>query len=97
MTTNGRDARGRFAKGYPGGPGRPPRARETRYLLTLSEACPPETWDAICHKAVEQARAGDKDARTWLSQFLIGRTTLDGAIDDIELKEDIAAILAEVE
>jgi hypothetical protein len=92
---NGRDSRGRFTRGNPGGPGRPPRATETQYLLALSAACPPETWAAICRRAMEQATEGDAAARAWLSTFLVGDATLAVAIEDAALEDEIAAILAE--
>jgi hypothetical protein len=68
----GRNGHGRFAPGNPGGPGRPRRVAERDYLRTLSEACPPETWRAICRRAVEDALAGDGKARDWLSRYLLG-------------------------
>ncbi len=71
-----RTARGRFAVGNSGGPGRPKRATEATYLLTLSAACPPETWRLICQKAVEQALAGDASARAWLARYLAEGMTL---------------------
>jgi hypothetical protein len=63
---------GQFAKGNPGGPGRPRRVAESNYLVTLTEACPPEKWCAICRRAVEDALAGDARARDWLARYLLG-------------------------
>jgi hypothetical protein len=63
---------GQFAPGNPGGPGRPRRVAERDYLVTLTEACPPEKWRAICRRAVENALAGDAMARNWLSRYLLG-------------------------
>jgi hypothetical protein len=68
----GRDKRGRFAKGNGGGPGRPKKKREERYLQILLNTCTFDDWKAIVKKAAEQARSGDKDARKWLSDYLIG-------------------------
>jgi hypothetical protein len=42
-----RDDNGRFAKGNPGGPGRPRRAVEADYLAALSQAVPLEKWRDI--------------------------------------------------
>ncbi len=70
--TNGRDARGRFAPGNAGGPGRPRRAVEADYLRTLATACPPERWAKIVARAVADAEAGDAPARAWLSKHLLG-------------------------
>ena len=67
-----RNGDGQFAPGNPGGPGRPRRLTEGDYLRTLSQACPPETWRAICRRAVQDALAGDGKARDWLSRYLLG-------------------------
>jgi hypothetical protein len=64
---------GRFALGNRGGPGRPRRDIEANYLAVLGEAVPIETWGAIVTKAVDQALDGDAQARTWLSNYLIGK------------------------
>lgn len=50
--------------------GRPPRAAEISYLQTIKVACPPEDFQAIVRKAVEQAKRGDRYAREWLSKQL---------------------------
>jgi hypothetical protein len=68
----GRNGHGQFAPGNPGGPGRPRRVAERDYLVTLTEECPPETWRAICRRAVADAEAGDAKARDWLSRYLLG-------------------------
>src|SRR5215510_12540897 len=70
--SNGRNGAGQFAPGNPGGPGRPRRVAERDYLVTLTEECPPETWRAICRRAVADAKAGDSKARDWLSRYLLG-------------------------
>lgn len=72
MADSKRQAGGRFAKGNPGGPGRPKRAREVEYLRVLFDACPIETWQRICEAAVRDAIAGDWRARNFLSHYLMG-------------------------
>jgi len=67
-----RDARGRFAKGNSGGPGRPRRAVEQEYLAALNAAVSLEKWRQIIDRAVEDAIKGDPRAREWLSQYLLG-------------------------
>jgi len=67
-----RDERGRFVKGYNGGPGRPPKAREKRYYEITISTCTYKQWTAIIKKAVEQALEGDATARKWLSDYLVG-------------------------
>ena len=69
---NGRDNHGRFARGNPGGPGRPPAEKERRYLRTLTAACTAKDWQEICQQAVEDAKKGDRHARDWLSKHLVG-------------------------
>lgn len=68
----GRDDRGRFAKGYKGGPGRKKRQVEDDFMRLLTGAVTKEDWITIVIKAVEQARRGDSVARKWLSDYLIG-------------------------
>ena len=38
----------------------------------MSEIVSPDDWQEIVDKAVEQALAGDKDARNWLAKYLLG-------------------------
>ena len=72
-----RDERGRFLVGHAlGGPGRPAREREESYLQKLHEVCTLEEWEAICRRAVEDAKRGDPRARRWLSSYLLPRVDL---------------------
>lgn len=70
-----RDSEGRFKKGNPGGPGRPPRqvevAKELGYLGATLDAVSEDDWVAIVEKAVEQAIEGDGRARDWLAAILV--------------------------
>ena len=68
-----RDNNGRFKKGNPGGPGRPPRSTELDYLASLSEGVPKELWMEIIHEAVTRAKSGDAKARDWISRYLLPR------------------------
>jgi len=67
-----RDERGRFVKGYKGGPGRPKKAREERYYEILMTACTFSNWESIVKKAVDQAKRGNQVARKWLGDYLVG-------------------------
>ena len=67
-----RDAKGRFAYGHPGGPGRPRRAVEQDYLHTLSAACPPQRLAGIIATLVAAAERGDQSATQILLRYLIG-------------------------
>lgn len=62
---------GRFTEGTGGGPGRPRRPVEEIYLLSLARACPPDVWQRVCAKAVDEALGGDAKAREWLSRHLM--------------------------
>ncbi len=68
-----RDENGRFIKGKSGNPsGRPPKEREERYREILVSTCTFAAWERIVKKAVEQAERGNKDARKWLADYLVG-------------------------
>jgi len=67
-----RQAKGRFAKGNPGGSGRPARHVEIEYLKALQDVCSLTAWKEICKRAVDEARHGDKYARVWLSNYVLG-------------------------
>jgi hypothetical protein len=86
----GRGERGRFADGNPGGPGRPRRATERQYLRALVGAVPLKDWRAIVKRAVEDAKAGDGQARNWLSKHLCGD-------DPLALAELVEELQAELE
>ena len=70
--SNGRDQKGRFSKGNPGGPGRKKREAEESYLACVAEVCSVDRWRAICERAVQDAEDGDPTARQWLSKHLVG-------------------------
>lgn len=61
-----------FQPGNPGGPGRPRRQTELAYMIELMGAVPLDTWRQITERAVTDALNGDKDARNWLSKYLVG-------------------------
>ena len=71
-TGNGRDQRGRFAQGNPGGPGRKPRATEAEYLDATLGAVPLDRWQRVVAKALDLAEKGDAKARDWLGRILVG-------------------------
>ena len=75
-----RDSNGRFVKGHKvsvgnKGGGRARRKTEETYLRALSDRVTLEDWVKIVDVAMANAKAGDKDARRWLSSYLIGLPT----------------------
>jgi len=86
----GRDENGRFVKGHNGGPGRPKRSTEEKYLTALSRHVTLKDWATIVNTAVARAKAGDSTARQWLSDYLMGKPVqrqeisgVDGAAIDV--------------
>lgn len=67
-----RGADGRFVKGNPGGPGRPPKEREEKYYEILLNTVTFADWKEIIQKAAAQAKKGDATARKWLSDYIVG-------------------------
>jgi len=74
-TLQGRSAEGHFAVGNRGGPGRPSRATEAKYLKAMISVVTVEDWVEIAERAVADAKGGNWRAREWLSQYLIGKPT----------------------
>lgn len=81
---------GRFKKGWKGGPGRPPKARERAYLDATMSGCPPDEWVKIVRKAVADAKKGNAVARRWLSDILVGR-------DPVALADQLEDLRGEIE
>lgn len=64
--------KGKFKEGNPGGPGRPPKEREAKFLEVTLSAVTFKDWEEIVKKAVAQAKRGDSTARKWLGDYLVG-------------------------
>ena len=63
-----------WVKGQSGNPnGRPKKKREERYLEITLNTVTFADWKEIIKKAAEQARRGDKDARKFLAEYLLGK------------------------
>ncbi|MGE0206199.1 MAG: hypothetical protein AB7E70_19740 [Hyphomicrobiaceae bacterium] len=59
-----------------GGPRANPRidgGKKPGYLKTMHEVVTLNDWREICVQAVKDAKAGDRHARTWVSEYLIGK------------------------
>ncbi|HRQ74280.1 MAG TPA: hypothetical protein PLU35_14755 [Phycisphaerales bacterium] len=92
---NGRDGRGRFAAGNPGGPGNPYAKRVGELRAALVEAVSAEDVRAIVGKLVEEAKAGDVRAIRELLDRTLGRPVEADLIERIEALEAVAAQLRE--
>jgi aryl-alcohol dehydrogenase-like predicted oxidoreductase len=82
-----RDAKGRFAYGHPGGPGRPRRALEQDYLHTLSAACPPERLAGIVERLAVAAERGDQSAIQILLRYLVGNPSAAPTLTQMAIAE----------
>lgn len=71
-----RDAAGRFLKGTPGGPGRPPLPLELEALRAICGVMTPQTWQEIATQMREKALEGDWAALGWLEKRALGDATL---------------------
>ena len=83
--SNGRDSRGRFTQGNPGGPGNPNFRRIAEYRASIARACSPEDLEAVIQKLVEQAREGNIPAARVLLDRVVGRPRELGQAVDVEL------------
>ena len=72
MSTNGRNDKGQFVAGGPGGPGRPRRAVESEYLAAVGDMVPLDVWREIVGVLVQKARNGDVKAIAWLATYVLG-------------------------
>jgi hypothetical protein len=84
----GRNARGQFAPGNPGGPGRPPKIQyiEREILATMASALTAETWFEIAQAVIEKAKTGNMAAVQWLSRtFLTGKLDAAAAAAEVRL------------
>jgi len=75
-TTDDRQGNGQFAKGNPGGPGRPRRSVEIEYLAKLSDVVTLDDFARIAERAKADAIDGDARAREWLSKYFLGANPL---------------------
>ena len=69
----GRDARGRFAPGNPGGPGNPFARQVAALRQAFVRAVPPERIERIASKMADLADAGDVQAAKLVMAYAIGK------------------------
>src|SRR5262245_24084965 len=65
-----------FRPGCSGGPGRPRRRTEARYLRATIGRVSLDDWREVVDMALAQAKRGDRHARRWLSDIILGRDVL---------------------
>lgn len=70
---DGRDSKGRFLPGHCGNRKGQPHKQKAEYLDILADTLTAKRWRAIVDKAIADAETGDKAARTWLSNYILGR------------------------
>jgi hypothetical protein len=71
--SNGRDERGRFAVGNPGGPGNPFAKRAAALRKALYESASEADLQAIARQVVDQAKAGNLAAIKIALLWLLGK------------------------
>ena len=87
-----RDGRGRFQKGHAlAGPGRPYERREREYLKAMVEVVTENHWRGITIRAWQDALKGDRHARAWLSDYILGKP-----LQIFELRGEDAHLLKEM-
>jgi hypothetical protein len=72
-TPSGRDARGRFAKGNPGGPGNPFARRVAALRSALLDSISAEDLAAIVRALIAKAQAGDVAAAKLIFAYVLGK------------------------
>jgi hypothetical protein len=84
---NGRDGRGRFAKGNRGGPGNPFARRIAQLRRALLAAVSEDDVAAVTRRLLEQAKAGDVAAARVLLAYVIGQPAPPVDPDTLDLQE----------
>ncbi len=84
---HGRDARGRFAAGNPGGPGNPFARRVAELRSVLLECVTKEDMQFITCQLVEMARTGDLAAIKLLFQYVVGKPAATVDPDSLDYQE----------
>jgi hypothetical protein len=84
---SGRDARGRFTPGNPGGPGNPFARRVAVLRRALSDAVTEVDIKLIAQRLVQRAHAGDVASCKLLLGYVLGRPTETIDPDTVDLQE----------
>jgi hypothetical protein len=84
---SGRDARGRFTKGNPGGPGNPFARRVAEMRKAMMDAVTPEDIAAIGKAMLAKAKEGDVGAARLVLSYIVGRPQAAEDPDRLDEKE----------
>lgn len=84
---SGRDAKGKFVKGNPGGPGNPLAARVSKLRFALVNAVTVEDIEEVVSALVRQAKDGDVAATKELLSRVLGRPLEADLLDRLEALE----------
>ncbi len=84
---NGRDRRGRFTRGNPGGPGNPLGPAIARLRSELVRAVTLADMRAIARALVRRARDGDTESVRLLWSYTLGRPLEPDIVDRLEALE----------
>lgn len=82
-----RDRQGKFLPGHSGGPGRPARPLEQRYLDAVRQAVTVADLICVFRTAVALAKAGDMPAAKFVASYTLGLpvdTVLESRIAELE-------------
>lgn len=87
---DGRDGKGRFAKGNPGGPGNPTLVRLGQMRAAVREAITPDDLQNVLRGLRDKATKGDSQAASVLLVHVLGRPREAVADFHVELPADLA-------
>src|SRR5260370_14701126 len=84
---NGRDARGRFTSGNPGGPGNPFARRVAELRKVLLETVTDEELRIVAGQLMVKAKMGDLAATKLLFQYVLGKPAATADPDSLDAQE----------
>jgi hypothetical protein len=93
-----RDEKGRFVKGSSGGPGRPPKKREEKYLERFKKAVTLKEFEEAAQALVDAAIGGDVKAIRLLFQYALGnpKQLIEASIHQKSLSVDLQVALEKI-
>src|SRR5262245_47490500 len=83
----GRDSKGRFSEGNPGGPGNPFNRRLARMRQAMIEAVSDEDLRAIIRQFGARARIGDRAAATFVFNYTVRKPVAPVNPDRVDIDE----------